>query len=1372
MLAGAQTYTLDFYGDGLINFDVGPKVTAVPLGVDGKPVTSLVSNSGAIDAPGGTVLLTADAVAGILANVIDSPGQIAAQTTGQAPGTVTIGTVTIDAGAGNGARLAGTIDVSGEGPGQTGGAAIVTGGAVALASTAKVKAQGPAGGGTVRIGGGPHGTDASVRNAQNTTVDPGALIDTSATDNGNGGNVAVWSDGTTVFNGTIYAKGGPNGGNGGWVETSGHGILDVGATTLVDVGAPIGSAGSWLLDPNSNIDITTTTSHVTCSGSPEVCSPTADSSTLNAAMIANSLNAGTSVTVTTSNAAGTQPGDITVNSPISSTSLSLTTLTLNAAGNIAINAAITDNGVLKSLALIAGGTVTQSGSGVISLAKGTLSGTSVGGATLTLANSVVRFGPWSNTGSGNLSFTNGVTATSGTISDTAGNITLTCTNVGNCLNLNNNVTATGNTVTLNASGVINQIAGAISAATLTTSSAGGTTLNDANTVGTFNATNTTSGDISLTNTAGTLLVSGVSQSGGGGVTIANTGNVVLTGNITDAAGIVTLTASGAIDDAGATQVITAGTLTGSSGTGVVLTDGNLVGTLGPFTNTTSGNLFYTNAKSLATAGLVTNSANTGTLALNVTNGGTLTIGGSGVTSTNGAITLTADAMSIGAPVNAGTARVTLTPNTAGVAIDLGPGPAGVLDLTQASLNEVTAGVLQIGSNTAGNLTVTAPIAPTGSNVLALVTGGTVSETPAGTLTVPDLRISSSGAVTLDNPGNAIQVLAAVAASSVTVVDGVNLTIGVVDGDSGIIPGVGASVNVTSSGTISETGGALVDTTGTLTTSSVGGTTLGNANTVGAFNATNITAGNISLTNTAGTLLVSGVSQSGGGSVTIANTGNVVLTGNITDAAGIVTLTASGSFTESGSTQVITAGTLTGSSGTGVTEDLANLVGTLGPWSNTTSGNLTFGNAQSLATSGTIGNSAAGGTTTLDVTNGGTLTVGGNITTSNGAITLAADAMGINSAVNAGAARVTLTPFTAGQAIDLGPGPAGVLDLTQASLNEVTAGVLQIGSNTAGNLTITAPIAAPAGWNVLSLVNNGTIGEGGGASLTVPDLRISSTGPVTLNNAGNAIPVLAASTTGAISVFNGANLTIGVVDGTSGISTSGGAAVTLNSSGTISEGGGAVVSTTGTLSGSSVGGASLTNANLVGIFGPWSNTGSGLLSFTDAQALVTAETISSVGNLTLTTTGASSDLTVGGNVTASGNTVTLTSGRAIIETGGTITAATLQALASTDIGQGTALQTQVGTLGATAGTAGSGSINIANGVTTPVTLAIAGLSATNAAGGTITLTNNGRSTSSPAARSSPRRGRFPSRRPAPPPTSPPAANRRRGPRLPAIRARSC
>src|SRR5712691_10026608 len=248
VLAGAETYTLDFYGDGLIKFDVGSAVTSVPLGRNGKPVTSLVSNAGLVDAPGGTVLLTADAASGLLSNVIDMPGRISARSVAATSGAVTPGAVTIDAGAGNNARLAGTINVAGLRPGETGGRAVVTGGGVTQTSTARIDARGYAGGGTVEIGGGPHGADSLVRNALTTNISAGAVIDASATNNGNGGTVAVWSDGATVFNGTILAKGGPLGGDGGWVETSGKGTLTVGPSASVIASAARGNPGSWLLD--------------------------------------------------------------------------------------------------------------------------------------------------------------------------------------------------------------------------------------------------------------------------------------------------------------------------------------------------------------------------------------------------------------------------------------------------------------------------------------------------------------------------------------------------------------------------------------------------------------------------------------------------------------------------------------------------------------------------------------------------------------------------------------------------------------------------------------------------------------------------------------------------------------------------------------------------------------------------------------------------------------------------------------------------------------------------------------------------------------------------------------------------------------------
>jgi filamentous hemagglutinin family protein len=54
VLAGAETFTVDFYGDGLINFDVGPQLGAVPPGASIVPVFETRLVSGLPTAPRGT----------------------------------------------------------------------------------------------------------------------------------------------------------------------------------------------------------------------------------------------------------------------------------------------------------------------------------------------------------------------------------------------------------------------------------------------------------------------------------------------------------------------------------------------------------------------------------------------------------------------------------------------------------------------------------------------------------------------------------------------------------------------------------------------------------------------------------------------------------------------------------------------------------------------------------------------------------------------------------------------------------------------------------------------------------------------------------------------------------------------------------------------------------------------------------------------------------------------------------------------------------------------------------------------------------------------------------------------------------------------
>ena len=74
------------------------------------------------------------------------------------------------------------------------------------------------------------------------------MIDASATQTGNGGAVTVLSDTTTTFNGTLLANGGPQGGNGGTVETSGAQVV-LGPAATVSAAAPQGKPGAWLTDP-------------------------------------------------------------------------------------------------------------------------------------------------------------------------------------------------------------------------------------------------------------------------------------------------------------------------------------------------------------------------------------------------------------------------------------------------------------------------------------------------------------------------------------------------------------------------------------------------------------------------------------------------------------------------------------------------------------------------------------------------------------------------------------------------------------------------------------------------------------------------------------------------------------------------------------------------------------------------------------------------------------------------------------------------------------------------------------------------------------------------------------------------------------------
>lgn len=138
--------------------------------------------------------------------------------------------------------------------GSTGGTIELLGNQVGVMDGAAVSANGTSGGGMVLVGGDYQGRNPNIQNAQVSYVSSTARISADATDSGNGGKVVVWADDTTRFYGNISARGGVNGGNGGFVETSGHNYIDFQGN--VDTSAPLGVNGNLLIDP-SDITIST-----------------------------------------------------------------------------------------------------------------------------------------------------------------------------------------------------------------------------------------------------------------------------------------------------------------------------------------------------------------------------------------------------------------------------------------------------------------------------------------------------------------------------------------------------------------------------------------------------------------------------------------------------------------------------------------------------------------------------------------------------------------------------------------------------------------------------------------------------------------------------------------------------------------------------------------------------------------------------------------------------------------------------------------------------------------------------------------------------------------------------------------------------------
>ncbi|MEQ9548930.1 MAG: filamentous hemagglutinin N-terminal domain-containing protein, partial [Coleofasciculus sp. G3-WIS-01] len=260
------------------------------------------------------------------------------------------------------AIVSGEIDVSSVGAHRrapsssslTGGEINVIGNKVGLIS-ANIDASGSHGGGTVRIGGGEKGQE-PIPNADVTFISEDSTINADALDKGRGGRIIVWSNQTTRTYGHISARGGERGGNGGFVETSSAGFLDV--PFAPDITAPAGDGGTWLIDP---YNITISGAANTIGGTAPNFTAAANDSVLNINTLLAGLSMG-NVTVDTG-AAGTQEGNITLDTALDFNTKGVKILTLIAANNIIINGQIFDSDTANtpedglSLVFDAGGAV-------------------------------------------------------------------------------------------------------------------------------------------------------------------------------------------------------------------------------------------------------------------------------------------------------------------------------------------------------------------------------------------------------------------------------------------------------------------------------------------------------------------------------------------------------------------------------------------------------------------------------------------------------------------------------------------------------------------------------------------------------------------------------------------------------------------------------------------------------------------------------------------------------------------------------------------------------------------------------------------------------------------------------------------------------
>ncbi len=867
-------------------------------------------------------------------------------------GTMRAQTVELQGGRGN-TLVSGTIDAS-NAQGR-GGRVDITGERIALVG-ATINASGTTGGGQVNIGGELNGGGTLPR-AQSTYVSSGSSINASATIGGNGGQIVIWSDQVTGFYGSARADGAGTGGNGGLIETSSAGSFNVSGSNISAQAGVGGSAGLWLIDPfDVEIIAGATNNGAFALG---VFTPSATPSQVSAVDIVAALFGtnganGTNVQITTTGV-GFEAGNITINAAINATNSVARTLTFTALGGIIQNAAVTATvGSLNLVYDAAGATV-------------------IGANTTTLGGSVTVNGTDFNLDSGQTIVTGGgavnLTGTGAVNINGTLNMQGSAAGIaGGALTASGSIFIVGGTGSVDTSGNGNANGGVITLTTAGQVILNGTVTTNGNVVGSsisaapaFSALNASDFGIGA---AGGLTVGTGTRSGN--VSISTTGNITiagpLTGNTIGGVGSVFRLRSTGGDIAQNTNgIIVGGTLVALAPAGSVLL-GSLNNNLQTATDTTgvagllgglaSGNFEFSNGGSLGlnpigaqgSFGVVSGIASTtGDVSIATRNTNSIfQLSGSGanqagITATNGVVTLSVVGTGSLAVEQGALAPITAIELVLNL-VNPGGGLVGGQFLLNGTDNRIALLTANLGGATAAltnirllNHSTGAGLAdwelgnvalPTGAatNFLRVSTARAVTQDAGTSIQANGLLLAGTGSYLLINTGNTVTTLAAgtsgnaaASPSAIDYRDDTDLTVGTVDGVSGITTNAGSVTLLLDAGALvieqainlGATGGTLrIDADGV----SQSGAGIITANALGVTNGTGVVT--LSLGNDVNTVAIgqtaaADVAFTGTGGYdigTVAGTsvwnGNAALDG-ITTAGSLVTLSAlSGTVTQS------------------------------------------------------------------------------------------------------------------------------------------------------------------------------------------------------------------------------------------------------------------------------------------------------------------------------------------------------------------------------------------------------------------------------------------------------------------------------------------